>query len=195
MRAPSLLFWRQYLRRPLGIGAIAPSSPRLARAMVRALGARPADTVVELGPGTGVFTRQLLHDGVSRDRLILIEFDRDFVGYLRKAFPGVTVIEGDARRLGDILRGLDRDQVPRILSGLPLRSMAPEMRAAIARAMAQALEPGGTLIQFTYFNAPPLPTMVPELKVQRAGVVFGNIPPAFIWRYVKDGGAGEAAVA
>src|SRR5205823_5572245 len=155
MRASSLLFWRQYLRRPLGVGAIAPSSSSLARAMVEVLGATAGDMVVELGPGTGVFTEQLLKAGIARDRLILIESDRRFAGFLRNAFKGVTVINGDARRLPAILAKRGCAQVSRILSGLPLRSMASEMRTDIAHAMSQSLEPGGRLVQFTYFTAPP----------------------------------------
>ena len=60
METSSLLFWRRYLRRPLGIGALAPSSASLARAMVRVLDPKPTDTVVELGPGTGPVTEALV---------------------------------------------------------------------------------------------------------------------------------------
>jgi phosphatidylethanolamine/phosphatidyl-N-methylethanolamine N-methyltransferase len=184
MREPSLLFWRQYLRRPLGIGAIAPSSPSLARAMVAALRAKSDDVVVELGPGTGVFTRELVKCGIAGDRLILIEFDPGFAAYLRKAFKGVTVIEGDARQLPGILSKLNRGRVPKVLSGLPLRSMKPETRSEIAEAVANSLEPGGTLVQFTYFSAPPLP-QTEWFEVERTGMVLANLPPAFIWRYVR----------
>lgn len=186
METSSLLFWRRYLRRPLGIGALAPSSASLARAMVRVLDPKPTDTVVELGPGTGVFTRQLLDHGMSPEKLILVELDGDFVRHLRMRFKGVTVVEGDARQLPHILQSRGDGQVPRILSGLPLRSMAAPMRAEIGRAMAGSLAPGGRLVQFTYFNAPPLPEATPgELSVERASVVLRNLPPAFVWRYVK----------
>ena len=188
MRAPSLLFWRQYLRRPLAIGAIIPSSVYLARAMVDALGAAAGDTVVELGPGTGVFTKRLLDSGISRDRLILVEFDHGFARFLAAAFKGVTVIEGDARQLPGIIAERGYVRVPRILSSLPLRSMAPQTRSEIASAMSQSLEPGGTLVQFTYFTAPPLPEAVAaEFSIERTRLVLANIPPAFIWRYVKGG--------
>jgi phosphatidylethanolamine/phosphatidyl-N-methylethanolamine N-methyltransferase len=187
MNAPPLLFWSQYLRRPLGIGAIAPSSRSLARAMVKALAVEAGDVVVELGPGTGVFTRRLLEEGVACERLILVEFNPDFARWLRKTFKGVTVIEGDAGQLPAILAPIGHAQVPRILSGLPLRSMTPSVRGEIARAISHSLAPGGTLVQFTYFNGPPLPKAASvELEVHRAGVVLGNIPPAFIWRYVKQ---------
>src|SRR5437588_1663300 len=110
MPASSFLFWRQYLRRPLGVGAIAPSGRYLARAMVEALGARAGEMVIELGPGTGAFTRHLIDSGIAPERLILIEFDQGFAAYLRKAFTGVTVVDGDARLLPQILaaRGMAR---------------------------------------------------------------------------------------
>src|SRR4051812_19294517 len=103
MSAPPLLFWRRYLERPLGIGAIAPSSRALARAMVEALAPAPGDTVVELGAGTGVFTRALLERGVAREKLVLVEFDEHFAKHLKQAFPGVEVIQGDARELPRLL--------------------------------------------------------------------------------------------
>jgi phosphatidylethanolamine/phosphatidyl-N-methylethanolamine N-methyltransferase len=183
----SLLFWRQYLRRPLGIGAIAPSSARLARAMVDALRPESDEVVVELGPGTGVFTRQLLKSGVAPKRLILIEFDRQFAEYLRKACPGVTIIEGDARRLPALLAEGGQPRVRKVLSGLPLRSMAVSIREEIGKAIWESLAPGGTLVQFTYFDAPPLPENVVEARfaVERVGKVIANIPPAHIWRYSK----------
>jgi phosphatidylethanolamine/phosphatidyl-N-methylethanolamine N-methyltransferase len=180
---PSLLFWRQYLRRPLGIGAIAPSSSHLARAMVEALRPTSDEVVVELGPGTGVFTRQLLKSGVAPDRLVLIEFDRQFAEHLRNACPGITVIEGDARRLPALLASCGHARVPKVLSGLPLRSMALSIREEIGKAIWDTLAPGGTLVQFTYFNAPPLPEA--RFAVERVGKVIANIPPAHIWRYSK----------
>jgi phosphatidylethanolamine/phosphatidyl-N-methylethanolamine N-methyltransferase len=182
----SLLFWRRYLQRPLGIGAIAPSSRALARAMVAALAPRPGETVVELGPGTGVFTRALLEAGVEPERLFPIEFDPEFARHLRTAFPRIQVIEGDARELGDMLRGRGLSGTPKLLSGLPLRSMPDAVRGAIGHAMGKALLPGGRLVQFTYFAAPPLPEKAAAgLGVERLGLILRNFPPAFVWRYTK----------
>lgn len=188
MLGSQLLFWRQYLRRPLSIGAVTPSGPKLARAVADALDPRAGEIVVELGPGTGAFTRQLLLDGVAPEKLVLVEFDRHFVEYLRKRFPGVAVVEGDARRLPQLLAELGHGRVRKILSGLPLRSMKPRERIEIARAVAKSLEPGGSLVQFSYFRIPPLPQAPATragLHARLAGTVLGNIPPAFVWRYTK----------
>src|SRR3954463_9642350 len=158
MSAPPLLFWRRYLERPLGIGAIAPSSRALARAMVEALAPAPGDTVVELGPGTGVFTRALLERVIEREKLVLIESDEAFAEHLERGFPGIEVIRGDARELPRLLASRSIGQVTRLLSGLPLRSMPENVRREIAAAMTAALSSGGRLVQFTYFASPPLPS-------------------------------------
>lgn len=188
----ALLFWRQYLKRPLGIGAVAPSGPALARRMVATLGASPGDKVVEIGPGTGPFTRALLASGVSPQRLLLVEFDPGFVKHLRRTFPGVTVVEGDAGRLPEILKEHGEQDAPRILSGLPLRSMPPDIRRRISAAMAQSLRKGGSLVQFTYFLSAPLDEAEVKthgLSCRRAALVAANIPPAFVWHYRKPASA------
>ena len=188
MREAGLLFWRQYLRRPLGVGAVMPSGPKLARAMVAALAPGKDEIVVELGPGTGAFTEQLIAEGVSPQNLILIELDPHFAAFLRRRYPAATVVEESAANLPQVLAALKRERVSRILSGLPLRSMNVQKREAITRAMAAALVPGGLVAQFSYFHVPPLPKSLAErlgLQGKRAGFVLANVPPAVVWRYTR----------
>jgi phosphatidylethanolamine/phosphatidyl-N-methylethanolamine N-methyltransferase len=183
-----MFFLRKYMQKPMAVGAVAPSSQKLAQMMVDQLAAQPNDLVIELGPGTGVFTQMLLNSGVLPENLVLVEFDPEFVGYLREEFPGVTVIEGDARNLAALLSSFAVRPVLRVLSGIPLRSMKSEVRAAIAAAIAGVLKPGGTLVQFSYLNGSPINRKICNaigLIGQRAGVTVGNMPPAFVWKYVK----------
>jgi phosphatidylethanolamine/phosphatidyl-N-methylethanolamine N-methyltransferase len=189
MKRTNLLFWRRYLHRPLGIGAVAPSGAKLARAMIETLAPGDKDTVVEIGPGTGPFTRALIASGIEPSRLILVEFDAEFVRHLRQRFPGVNVLHGDASQLPQLLKEQGHGTVPRILSGLPLRSMPNSVRSAITRAMATSLTTHGSLVQFSYFVAPPLAEA--EVKAcgltgRRARAVMANIPPAFVWHYRKN---------
>ena len=189
MQTSRLLFWRRYLHRPLGVGGVAPSGSALAAAMVQTLAAGAGDVIVEIGPGTGPFTRALLASGVAPGKLILVEFDPEFVRHLRHRFPGVTVLQGDAQDLPRLLKEQGHDKVPRILSGLPLRSMPEPVRAGISRAMATSLADDGTLVQFSYFLAPPLAeaeVAACGLKARRARTVVANIPPAFVWRYSRQ---------
>ncbi len=184
-----LFFLKQYLRKPFGTGSITPSSQKLAQLMVANLGLEPGDMVVELGPGTGVFTREILAQGVSPENLILIEFNADFARYLRDEFPKVRIVEGDAGELPKLLQSLGQGPVRRIVSGIPLRSLKPEQRGKITIAIAEALGPGGIAVQFSYLKASPLPKITATkagLTAKRVAVALGNMPPAFVWRYIKS---------
>lgn len=183
----TLLFLKQFLLRPAGMGAVVPSSRLLARRMVDALDPQAGEHIVELGPGTGVFTRELLARGVAPSLITLVEFNKALAAHLRKAFPALRVIEGDAEDLPRLLAGLPAPR--KIISGIPLRSMPPAKVARIARAVASVLPPGGRLVQFSYFSAPSIaPAVAKEagLAGRRAGMTLINMPPAFVWRYTKS---------
>ena len=67
-----LFFLKQYLRNPFGTGGVAPSGRQLAKLMVAKLAPQPSEIIVELGPGTGSFTRERLAQGVEPANLILV---------------------------------------------------------------------------------------------------------------------------
>ena len=189
--AAMLLFARRWLKDPMKVGAVAPSSPVLARAMIKALDLEPGQTCLEIGPGTGAFTEHLVEACDGDVRVVLVEQDPAFVGHLRQRFRNAEVIAGDARDLPQLLATNGIGQVPRILSGLPLRSMPPPLRMRLARAMGDVLEIGGRMVQFTYLAGPPLlPRLAAAARVEgrRVDFVARNAPPAFIWVYGKVAG-------
>ena len=69
---------RQRAKRSLGQNFLV--DPNLQRKIVAALGTRPDDEVVEIGPGKGALTRHLLG---TVDRLVLVELDNALAGERR----------------------------------------------------------------------------------------------------------------
>jgi 16S rRNA (adenine1518-N6/adenine1519-N6)-dimethyltransferase len=69
------------------------ADPRILARIADALGAGPADRVLEIGPGTGGLTGALL---ARAGQVIAIEKDRDFIPSLRERFPQLRLVEGDA---------------------------------------------------------------------------------------------------
>lgn len=184
-----LLFWRQYITSPFSTGAVAPSSLRLAKCMVRELNPG-AGLVLELGPGTGVFTRALLAHGVVPENLLLVEFNATFAVHLRQSFRGVTVVTDNADALQRILQSHGHTTLAHIISGLPFRSLKPQLRRQITAAIGQVLQPGGVLVQFTYSPRPPIARIDAKaagLFGKRKALILSNLPPAFVWRYEKRG--------
>ena len=69
------------------------ADPAVVDAIAAALSPTEGDSILEIGPGRGALTEALRASGA---RITAIELDRDLVGPLRRRFPGVTVVEGDA---------------------------------------------------------------------------------------------------
>jgi len=188
MLSDTLSFWRAWLRAPLSVGAVAPSGPWLARLMTRHVDHRDGP-VIELGPGTGVFTRALLASGLPMHRLALVEADPVFADALSQRYPQARVLRMDAAKLGDTLPLFGDERASAVISGLPLLSMPPEQVAAIIRGVFdQQLHADGALYQFTYGYRCPLPRQLLEqldLEAVRLGSVLFNLPPATVYRIAR----------
>ena len=173
-------FLRQWLRAPLTVGAIAPSSETLARAMVTA--ASPLrGPVLELGAGTGVFTRALLRSGLSSTDLHVVECVPEFAATLQLRFPKVDVIVADAAEL-------DRKRLPRpvdvVVSGLPLRAMRTNQVERIVGNAFTCATDDARFVQFSYGVRCPVPATVRArlgIEARRVAWVGWNLPPASVW--------------
>src|SRR5215510_1422053 len=67
--------------------------PAWVEKVVRAIGPRPEDTFIEIGPGRGALTRPLAE---RAKQVFAYEIDRDLAAELRtEAIPHLTVVEGD----------------------------------------------------------------------------------------------------
>ena len=164
----------KFLKSPREIGAIAPSSPHLARLMTNDI---PLDArVLELGPGTGVVTEHILSRLSSPSQLTLIERDPELSAMCSAGFPGITVRTGDAESLMQD----NSETYDAIVSGIPFAAMEQAKRARMFRLIAERLQPDGLFIMFQYST-----TTLGELKE-----IFGsvdvrftplNLPPAFVF--------------
>ena len=113
-----LIVLRHWISNPLRVGAIAPSSHSLAKLITSEITISHAP-IIELGPGTGVFTRHLLQRGVPHHKLVLVESGYEFAKLLDLRFPTVQVLCMDAGRL-DQVELFNGQLAGAIISGLPL---------------------------------------------------------------------------
>lgn len=180
--ASPYLFGREWLRAPLRVGAVAPSSARLADAMTQGLTAT-CGPVLELGPGTGVFTAPLLRRGIPAAQVAVIEASESFAAALALEYPQVTVIHEDAARIRHVTP-FGPGAADLVICGLPLLSMP---RAKVLRIIAgcmRVLRPDGELRLFTYGHRCPIPpAMLARLGLvtQRRTFVPLNMPPASVY--------------
>ncbi len=179
----SLHFFRSWLADPLRVASVTPSSRSLARLITREIDPR-SGPVLELGPGTGVFTRALIERGLREEDLVLVESGPDFAAVLKARFPASTILSIDAARLAD-----GHSEIPAgigaAVSGLPLLSMPTRKVMAILSGIFLHMRPGGHLYQFTYGPRCPIPRPLLDrlgLRARRIGGTIRNFPPASVYR-------------
>ncbi len=178
-----LRFLGRLIASPRGVGAIAPSSVRLARAMAAQMDLGRDGPVLELGAGTGALTREILARGIAPERLTIIERDLSFVKLIVTRFPGVRVVHGDAFALDKVLVGYPSFSA--VISGLPLLNHPADKRASLAETVLSKLEPGAPFIQFSYgLTKPVVPPKGTSAK--HAAFVLRNLPPAHVWVYRRS---------
>lgn len=175
-------FLRGLIASPKGVGAIAPSSPALARAIAAQVDAAAPGPILELGPGTGAITEALIRHGIAPERITAVEHDADFVARVRARCPGVNVIRGDAFDLTTTLGQVNGAAFAAIVSGIPLLNWPVAARRGLIEDAFRRLQPGGPYVQFSYGLTPPMPA-TDTFTVSRAAVIWANLPPARVWIY------------
>lgn len=201
-----LTFARQTLADFHHTGAICASGPRLARAMTqRARRFDGSKRVLEVGPGTGAFTRQLLDTLRDGDSFDIVEINPRFVAHLEEKWL-------TAYRATHPSRAISVHQVPIeeapltgtfdvIVCGLPFNNFPIPMVRRIFDQLSSLLAPSGTLTFFEYAGVRPFRHAVGS-RTSRASMrrrtalmqiigrryhaerrlVVANLPPAYAIR-------------
>lgn len=191
LREHVFLFSR-FLRSPRTVGALTASSRALAEAMVDGLDLGCPGHVVELGPGTGVFTAAIAERLGKDTRFLAVDIDPAFVSQIRKRWPDIECVCASAERLDDLVSARQMFPIDHIVSGLPFVSLPPPMTKQILQTVADVLKPGGTFTTFQYLHGYGLPQAGSFRRAMSAHMgsqptvrlVVRNVPPALVltWR-------------
>ncbi|EAU43306.1 ribosomal RNA adenine methylase transferase [Fulvimarina pelagi HTCC2506] len=181
-------FFTTWLRRPLTMGAVSPSSRQLGETMAsyvpNPMNFEESSAVLELGPGTGVVTECLIERGVPESSLILVEYSAEFCALLRRRFPRATVIQGDAYAIAADLKSiLVGRRLEAVVSGLPLLTKPDQMREEVVRHPLSIMADGAPFIQFSYSLTLPVKPAAVEARVETSPWIKRNLPPARVIVY------------
>jgi phosphatidylethanolamine/phosphatidyl-N-methylethanolamine N-methyltransferase len=180
---PAWTFLKGFLREPRTVGSIAPSSQWLVRAMLDEAGIAAAQVIVEFGPGTGVFTDEIIRRMRPDARLLVFEVHQQFSADLQARIddPRVAVIADSAAEVNRYLQQMGLQQADCIVSGLPFTSLPRPVTHAILEATRHALRVGGVFVTYQY--TPVLRNLLrsyfPATRITR--YVLRNIPPALVF--------------
>lgn len=185
-------FLAAFIKSPFRIASVTPSSTHLAEAMIADMDLKAADAVVEVGPGTGVFTHAISRELRPDAQLLCVELSSDLALEVAARFPQARVVndsaENLARYLGDLPGGVDC-----VISGLPWVILSEDQQRRLLEPLVDALKPGGRFATFAYSHAAWLPAGRRFRKmlgacfrqVEASEHVWQNLPPAFVYRCRK----------
>ncbi|MFF2794191.1 class I SAM-dependent methyltransferase [Lysinibacillus xylanilyticus] len=176
-----LTFLTEFIKHPKTIGAISPSSKKLAKKMVETISFENAQCIVELGPGTGSFTKELMKRKERSTKLILIENNEIFYGKLREQFehePSIIVIYGSAEDLCKYMSALNIEKIDYVVSGLPFTSLNPAVSSRILRNVKECLEDGKFItFQYSLVRKSFIQNYFEDITHEK---VWINFPPAYV---------------
>ncbi|HEY8903346.1 MAG TPA: rRNA adenine N-6-methyltransferase family protein [Chthoniobacterales bacterium] len=182
-------FFQEALRSPQTTGAIAPSSRHLARVIVEKAGVHNASRILELGPGTGSFTRRILEVKPGDAHFVALERNPSFATELRSRFPDTRIVQGCATELQAHAAEHEFHEAESIVSGLPWAIFKPELQRTILGGVRDVLGRSGVFATFAYFGPHWLPagrhfrellrSIFPDTRTSQ--VVVRNLPPAFVY--------------
>lgn len=180
----------QFCREPRTIGAIAPSSRRLADKMIAPIDFNNARVIVEYGPGCGVFTRHVLSQ-IDRDRTIFfgLELNERMNRLASEKTPDATIFQDSAAAVRKYLQQYGVEHADAIISGLPWASFPESLQDEILSETVSGLPEGGIFTTFAYLHGLILPSGIRFRKklqqhfseVKTSPVVWGNLPPALVY--------------
>ncbi len=183
--SPQWQFLRGFLKNPVMVGSIIPSSRVLIEKMLAPVDWANTKLFVEYGPGVGTFTRPILEKMAPDAKLVTIDLNPDFTGYLKDSIDDERLIPvtGSAADVEKILADHGFGSADYVLSGLPFSTLPPGVGNDIAEATANVIRPGGAFLVYQF--SPKVRDFIqPHFAPIKRGFEWVNVPPAVLfWAY------------
>jgi len=186
-KSPKWQFLRGFLKNPVMVGSVLPSSRGLFAKMLGPVDWANTKLFVEYGPGVGTFTKPILERLAPDAKLIAIDTNPDFIDYLRKEIPDPRLIpvHASAADVEQVVKDHGFDHADYVLSGLPFSTLPPGVGDAIGQATARVTKPGGAFLVYQ-FSPKVRDFIAPYFDRLDRGFEWINVPPAVLFWAWRD---------
>ena len=185
---PWAMFFRGFLKNPVMVGAVIPSTDQLVTHMLSKVDWTACKLFVEYGPGVGTFSQQILKNLAPEATYVAIDLNPDFIDFLSATIKDSRFrpIHGSAADVEQIVRDSGYTHADYVLSGLPFSTLPAGVGASIAAATARVLRPGGAFLVYQY-RAKVRDFLTPHFPRIDKAIEYWNIPPCFLfWAWKPD---------
>ncbi len=187
MMNENIEFLQAFLKNPLKVGSIAPSSPELAQKMIQGIRPSEENIVLELGVGTGAITKFLQEIVPNTESYLGIELDRTLVKSLKVNYPQMRFVCGNACDAFALHQKSKLGKVGYIICCLPFVSIPNDVGEEILREIDKFMEQGCVFRTFQYAHGFYFPSAIKLRehmrdrygKAQKSRLVMKNVPPAY----------------
>ena len=162
------------------------------RAMLENVQATESAIILELGCGTGAFTKAIEKILPSDNCYLGIEINPEFVGTLKIRFPDLKIVCGNADSAVQIHRKSGLGKIDYIISALPFGSLPMTARTSILAEIDRFMRRGCVFRTIQYASSMPFPparVFRREMemrygKTEFSKLIWRNVPPVYIlaWR-------------
>jgi phospholipid N-methyltransferase len=184
---PLAMFFKGFLRHPVMVGSIIPSSKKLIRHMLSRTDWANTRLFVEYGPGVGTFCQEILDCMGPDGTYIAIDTNPDFIDYLARTIvdPRFIPVLGSAADVRRIIADHGHAHADYILSGLPFSTLPAGLGPKIAAETHAALRKDGAFLVYQF--SPKVRDFL-AMSFDRIDHAFEpiNIPPAQLYWAWKD---------
>lgn len=144
-------------------------------------------TLVEYGPGDGVFSRYLLEKMTPGSKLILIELNEDFYTHLNETIldPRVEIHNIRAGDVETVLNPQLIGNVDYVLSGIPFSFLDKARKRVVLEATKSILKEGGLFLAYQTSGHLKKPVMEVFGNFETDFVPL-NLPPYFVYKVYKN---------
>ena len=186
---PQWQFLRGFLKHPVMVGSIIPSSRKTIDKMLGPVDWDNTKVFVEYGPGVGTFTRPILERLPDGATLVTIDTNPEFTRYLKESIddPRLVAVNGSAADVEKILADRNLGKADYVLSGLPFSTLPPGIGDMIGEATGKVIRPGGAFLVYQ-FSPKVLDFIKPHFERIDRGFEWINVPPCVLfwaWREPK----------
>jgi phospholipid N-methyltransferase len=180
--SPWQMFFQGFLKHPVMVGSIIPSSDRLIDRMLGPVDWSACKVFVEYGPGVGTFCRPILERMAPDATLIAIDTNEDFVRYLRHVIPDsrFSAVHGSAADVERIVREHGFEHADYVLSGLPFSTLPAGVGPEIAAATHRVIRVGGAFLVYQ-FSPKVRDFLAPHFERIDHDMEWWNVPPAQLY--------------
>ncbi len=186
-RGPSWQFLVGFIKHPVMVGSIIPSSVKLIEKMLAPVDWANTKLFVEYGPGVGTFTQHILDRMAPDATLVTIDTNADFTEFLTRKFADsrLRAVTASAADVNEIIAEMGFEKADYILSGLPFSTLPPGVGPKIAEETAAAIRPGGAFLVYQ-FSPKVRDFIAPHFTRIDKGFEWWNVPPATLFWAWKD---------